>query len=55
MLKKFIFLALFSIFTFSACGGGDSVDDDCDDPADEECLDLVDDEEEEDPEAKYNA
>ena len=54
MLKKFIFLALLSIFTLSACGG-DSVDDDCDDQ-DEECLnydDDDDDDEDEDEEEGY--
>ena len=44
MLKKFIFLALLSIFPLSACGGSDSVSDDCDDQ-DEECLNYDDDDE----------
>ena len=50
MLKKFIFLALLSIFTLSACGGGDSVDNDCDDQTDEECLNPDDDEDEDEDE-----
>ena len=48
MLKKFIFLALLSIFTLSACGG-DSVDDDCDDQ-DEECLNYDDDDDDDEDE-----
>ena len=49
MLKKFIFLALLSIFTLSACGGSDSVSDDCDDQ-DEECLNYDDDDEDDEDE-----
>ena len=55
MLKKFIFLALLSIYTLSACGGSDSVSDDCDDQ-DEECLNYDDDDEDdedEDEEEEY--